>query len=100
MRKMCVFQKYAHTHIFCVRKGESAEICAGSALSAFCPCCSPALGMDSESKIAQEKASLRRVPDFFKKIIVTGGYMKPRIDEDGIIRVGIINFLMDDRLLS
>ena len=34
------------------------------------------------------------------KIIVAGGYMKPRIDEDGIIRVGIINFLMDDRLLS
>ena len=58
-----------------------------------------ALRMDSDSKIAQEKASLRRIPDSFKKLIVVGGYMKPRIDEDGIVRVGVINFLLDDSLL-
>ena len=59
-----------------------------------------ALRMDSAAKALQEKASLRRIPDSFKKIIVVGGYMKPRIDDDGIVRVGIINFLMDDSLLS
>lgn len=45
------------------------------------------------------RACLRRIPDSFKKLIVVGGYMKPRIDEDGIVRVGVINVLLDDSLL-
>lgn len=53
---------------------------------------------DSE-KMAQEKASLNRIGDFFKKIIVVRDYMKPRIDETGIVSVGLINFLLDDRIL-
>ena len=54
---------------------------------------------DSE-KMAQEKASLNRIGDSFKKIIVVRDYMKPRIDETGIVSVGLINFLLDDRILS
>lgn len=51
-------------------------------------------------KMEQEKNSLNRINDSFKKIIIQRGYMKPKIDDDGIIRLGIINFLLDDNLLS
>ena len=52
-----------------------------------------------DEKMEQEKNSLTHINDSFKKIIIQRGYMKPKIDEDGIVRVGIINFLLDDNLL-
>ena len=51
-------------------------------------------------KEIQEKNSLRSINDSFKKIIITKGYMKPRIDDEGIITIGVINFLLDDSILS
>lgn len=51
------------------------------------------------AKMEQEKNSLRRINDSFRKIIITKDYMKPRIDDDGIIRMGIINFLLDDTMI-
>lgn len=56
--------------------------------------------MASQGKIEQEKNSLTRIGDFFKKIIVVKGYMKPKIDEDGIVRIGLINFLLDDHIIE
>ena len=53
-----------------------------------------------EEKLRQEKNSLVRIGDSFKKIIVTKGFMKPKIDDDGIVRVGVMNFLLDDGILS
>ena len=49
---------------------------------------------------AQEKASFRAIGDSFRKIIVEDGYMNPRNDDEGFLHVGIINFLMDDGILS
>ncbi|EUB16280.1 AAA domain protein [Shuttleworthella sp. MSX8B] len=56
--------------------------------------------MASQGKIEQEKNSLTRIGDSFKKIIVVKGYMKPKIDEDGIVRIGLINFLLDDHIIE
>ena len=58
-----------------------------------------AFALDTPEKIQQEKNSLRRINDSFKKIIVQKDYLKPKIDEDGIIRVGLMNFLLDDDIL-
>ena len=50
--------------------------------------------MASQGKIEQEKNSLTRIGDSFKKIIVV------KIDEDGIVRIGLINFLLDDHIIE
>ncbi len=53
----------------------------------------------SAEKLEQEKRSLVKAGDSFKKMIVVRGAMKPNIDEDGVVRVGAINFLLDDGIL-
>ena len=50
-------------------------------------------------KEQQEKNSLENIDDSFKKIIVQKDYLKPKTDEDGIIRMGLMNFLLDDDVL-
>ena len=59
-----------------------------------------ALTLDSREKIEQEKLSLKRSGDFFRKVIVTGGYSQPLADDDGIVHVGVIPFLLERRVLS
>ena len=44
--------------------------------------------------------SLRRTGDFFRKIVVVGGSQQPRLDNDGILYVGIVPFLMDSSILD
>ncbi len=58
-----------------------------------------AFKMNNSSKVQQEKKSLENIDDSFKKIIVQKDYLKPKTDEDGIIRMGIMNFLLDDDVL-
>ena len=53
---------------------------------------------DPEKK-QQEIASLIRIPDSFKKMVVVQGYMKPWKDENGIQYVGIEQFLLDENIL-
>ena len=50
------------------------------------------------AKMKQEKNSLRHINDSFQKVIITKDYMKPRTDDDGIIRMGVINFLLEDAI--
>ena len=59
-----------------------------------------ALRLDDEVKERQEKLSLRKTGDFFKKIIVTEGYGEPFADSDGIIRIGVIPFMLDEAFLK
>lgn len=59
-----------------------------------------ALELNTESKRDQEKLSLKKSGDFFAKVIITSGYGQPRRDEDGIIHVGIIPFLLNRKILS
>ena len=59
-----------------------------------------ALTLDTKEKAEQEKLSLKRSGDFFRKVIVTGGYSQPLADDDGIVHVGVIPFLLDRSVLS
>ena len=55
-----------------------------------------ALNVDTPEKKAQETFSLRNTGDFFRKIVVLDGSRKLWTDEDGVIYVGVIPFLLDD----
>lgn len=57
-----------------------------------------ALSVADPEKKEQETASLVRIPDSFRKIVVTKDYMKPWRDENGIQYVGIEDFLLSDSL--
>ena len=56
--------------------------------------------MPTEEKLRQEKRSLIKVGDSFKKIVVVKDNIRPRIDEDGIVTMGLINFLLDQNSLD
>ena len=53
-----------------------------------------ALNVDTEAKKSQETFSLKNSGDFFRKIVIVDGNAKPWTDEDGIIYVGVIPFLL------
>ena len=55
-----------------------------------------ALHVDTPEKKAQETFSLRNTGDFFRKIVVLDGNSKPWTDEDGVMYVGVIPFLLED----
>lgn len=56
--------------------------------------------MLNEDKIRQEEASLRRVDDSFKKIVIIGQDIVPRRDDVGITTIGIYDFLLKDNALE
>ena len=58
-----------------------------------------ALEMTTAEKAAAECRSLKLTGDFFRKIIVTGGNERQWQDEDGIVHVGVIPFLLDETIL-
>lgn len=59
-----------------------------------------ALNIDTPEKKAQETFSLRNTGDFFRKIVVLDGNRKMWTDEDGVIYVGVIPFLLDDIIVD
>ncbi len=59
-----------------------------------------ALTIADPEKKEQEIASLLRIPDSFKKIVVVRDYLKPWKDDHGIQYVGIENFLRDESILN
>lgn len=59
-----------------------------------------ALNVDSPEKKAQETFSLKNTGDFFRKIVVLDGNIKRWTDEDGVIYIGVIPFLIEDALLE
>ena len=56
--------------------------------------------MESEEKIKQERASLVKVDDSFKKIIVLGEECPITRDEQGITTIGIYDFLLKENSLE
>lgn len=56
--------------------------------------------IESDEKIRQERASLLRVDDSFKKIIVIGEESPVIRDESGITTLGIYDFLLKDNSLE
>ncbi len=59
-----------------------------------------ALSVNDPEKRAQETRSLERVGDFFRKLVVVKGAMRPRRDEKGITFIGIRDFLLDPQSLD
>ena len=57
-----------------------------------------ALNVDTPEKKAQETFSLRNTGDFFRKIVVLDGSRKLWTDEDGVMYIGVIPFLLEDIL--
>ena len=55
-----------------------------------------ALAIPDEDKRKQEMASLMRINDSFKKIIIVKDDIKPWTDENGILTIGLMDFLMGD----
>ena len=59
-----------------------------------------ALSIEDPEKRRKEIASLIRIPDSFRKIVVVKDYMKLWQDENGIQYLGVEQFLLDEKILS
>ena len=59
-----------------------------------------ALNVDEEDKRNQEINSLRRIPDSFKKIVVVKDAIMPWTDDNGILYIGIREFLLDANAIN
>lgn len=59
-----------------------------------------ALSVDEEAKRKQEINSLRRIPDSFKKIVIVKDDIMPWNDDNGILYIGIKDFLLDANAIN
>lgn len=56
--------------------------------------------MTDNAKVEQEEASLRKVDDSFKKIVVLGDDILVRRNEAGITTMWVYDFLLNDNALD
>lgn len=54
-----------------------------------------AFRMPDALKVEQEKRSLKTVNDMFRKLIIVGDDIRRKIDEDGVVTMGLFDFLLD-----
>lgn len=59
-----------------------------------------ALNASDPEKLKAELRPLKRTMDFFRKILVTKTTMKPWTDEEGILHLGLYDFLLDENSLD
>lgn len=59
-----------------------------------------ALHVDTLEKKEQELASLLKINDSFKKIVIVKERMQPRHDENGILYMGLADFLLDETAID
>ena len=59
-----------------------------------------ALALPSPDKVQQELRPLRNIPDSFKKIVIVKDDILIRRNEDGIVTMGLKQFLLDERSLE
>ena len=59
-----------------------------------------ALQLDTPEKVAQEKRSLTLIDDSFRKIVVVNRVMRPYMDDDGILTMGLFDFLLNPNSLG
>ena len=59
-----------------------------------------ALNVDTKEKQVQETESLRRTGDSFKKVVIVRNNIVPRFDDDGILYIGVEDFLLDETTLD
>ena len=56
--------------------------------------------IDDPDKREQELRSLMKINDFFRKVVIVGDSMKPNMDENGILCIGLMQFLTDENSLD
>ena len=56
--------------------------------------------MDDPQKEKTELRPLLKTNDSFKKIVVSKSYGKSWVDEHGILRINLIDFLLDENSLD
>ena len=59
-----------------------------------------ALAIPDDKKMEQELAAFRNIPDSFRKVVITGGNYRPWYNDDGIMLVPLLDFLLDKSLLD
>lgn len=59
-----------------------------------------ALSIPDREKEKQESGSLTNINDSFKKIIVVKDHIMPRRNEEGILTIGLYDFLLDENSLN
>ena len=59
-----------------------------------------ALSVDDPSKLETELRPLKSTKDFFKKIIISKSSMKPWTDDEGILHLGLYEFLLNENSLE
>ncbi len=59
-----------------------------------------AFSLLGDGKEATELRPLLNTNDFFKKIVVTMSHMKPWLDEAGVLRIGLLDFLLNEDSLE
>ena len=59
-----------------------------------------AFAIPDEAKRLQETRPFSKIPDSFLRIVVVKDDVKPWIDEQGVLTVGLLDFLLDDGILE
>ena len=59
-----------------------------------------ALNVDSTEKREQETASLKKIDDSFRKVVVVRKRIIPRHDNDGILYIGVEDFLLNEAIID
>ncbi|WP_029513469.1 ATP-binding protein [Mycoplasmopsis primatum] len=59
-----------------------------------------ALNIDSAEKLEQETVPLKKINDSFKKIVVVRKKIIPKHDNDGILYVGLEDFLLNENIID
>ena len=59
-----------------------------------------ALNVDTEEKQNQETFSLKNSSDLFRKVVIVDGNTKQWTDENGIVYIGVIPFLLEESKLG
>ncbi len=59
-----------------------------------------ALNVSDPDKLKTEIRPLKKTRDFFKKILIVKTSMKPWTDDDGILHLGLYDFLLNENALE
>ena len=59
-----------------------------------------AFAIPDAAKRLQETRPFTKIPDSFMRIVVVKDDIKPWIDEQGVLTVGLLDFLTDDNILE
>ena len=56
--------------------------------------------MSDADKVAQEQRPLMKIEDSFRKVIISGDYGGKFYNNDGVLRIGVFDFLFDTKCLN